>query len=104
MRKDLEQKFDEKFVGQGYNDLGQPTRPLIKPSVVPLDIKSFIDSTIKQAAEEIRVMKLIGEEDRNEGLEAAARHLESLIFKEDEGNSNYYPRLGNGRTKSVHIG
>lgn len=88
MRKDLEQKFTEEFLSwtdtlgykHPYDDKDEwHTIPR------PKEIKSFFDSQIKQAAQEIRGMKTnLKSSDEfydgmNHGLEMAARHLESLL-------------------------
>ena len=86
MNKRIEQKFDSDDVyWKNIGGFGWDTKPHRE------DLKSFFDSQIKQAAEEIRGKKYskIREQEAtpfaeryisfNEGLEAAAQHLESLI-------------------------
>ena len=93
MNKSIEQKFDEKF----YKDhRGFVMCKKHKAYVTKPELLEFFDSQIKQAAEEIRAMKLETYKDPvrteeftralnykiigiNQGLEQAAKHLESLI-------------------------
>jgi hypothetical protein len=82
MNKSISQKFDELAAQCSFSS--DPAKAFkLEP------IKSFFDSQIKQAAEEIRGKKLpvtngmyFSEVEAikfNEGLEAAAQYLESLI-------------------------